>query len=98
MTDPPTTDPPPDGDPLWQQDFPINRGEELDNSRRQFLKFLGLTSLAFFTGTLGVALKALFEQQRTGDPARDAHRRRGRRAGGQLAQLPLPRRATTRPC
>lgn len=57
--------PPTDGDPLWQQDFPINRGEELDNSRRQFLKFLGLTSLAFFTGTLGVALKALFEEQRT---------------------------------
>ncbi len=43
-----------EGDPLWQQDFPINRGEELNNSRRQFLKFLGLTSLAFFTGTLGV--------------------------------------------
>ena len=52
-------------DPLWQQDFPINRGEELNNSRRQFLKFLGLTSLAFFTGTLGVALKSLFEQART---------------------------------
>src|SRR5690348_11596048 len=58
--------PPKDGDPLWQQDFPINRGEELNNSRRQFLKFLGLTSLAFFTGTLGVAIKALFEEQRTG--------------------------------
>jgi len=57
--------PPKDGDPLWQQDFPINRAEEMDNSRRQFLKFLGLTSLAFFTGTLGVALKGLFEQQRT---------------------------------
>src|SRR6476646_5547451 len=57
--------PPKDGDPLWQQDFPINRGEELDNSRRQFLKFLGLTSLAFFTGTLGVALKSVFEEQRT---------------------------------
>lgn len=57
--------PPKDGDPLWQQDFPINRGEELNNSRRQFLKFLGLTSLAFFTGTLGVAIKALFEDRRT---------------------------------
>src|SRR5215208_3688336 len=56
---------PGNGDPLWQQDFPINRGEELNNSRRQFLKFLGLTSLAFFTGTLGVALKALFEERRT---------------------------------
>jgi len=55
--------PPADGDPIWQQDFPINREEELNNSRRQFLKFLGLTSLAFFTGTLGVALKAAFEQQ-----------------------------------
>jgi nitrite reductase/ring-hydroxylating ferredoxin subunit len=53
------------GDPLWQQDFPINRGEELNNSRRQFLKFLGLTSLAFFTGTLGVAFKGVFEQQNT---------------------------------
>jgi nitrite reductase/ring-hydroxylating ferredoxin subunit len=52
-----------DGDPLWQQDFPINREEELNNSRRQFLKFLGLTSLAFFTGTIGVALKGAYEQQ-----------------------------------
>jgi Rieske Fe-S protein len=58
--------PPKDGDPLWQQDFPINREDELNNSRRQFLKFLGLTSLAFFTGTLGVALKAVYEQGRTG--------------------------------
>jgi len=65
MSDVPLTHPPKDGDPLWQQDFPINRGEELDNSRRQFLKFLGLTSFAFFTGTLGVALKAAFEEQRT---------------------------------
>ncbi len=56
--------PPANGDPLWQQDFPINRVEELNNSRRQFLKFLGLTSLAFFTGTLGVGLKALFEERR----------------------------------
>src|SRR5262245_24775142 len=55
------------GDPRWQQDFPINRGEEIDNSRRQFIKFLGLTSLAFFTGTLGVALKAVFEEQRTSE-------------------------------
>ena len=30
--------PPRDGDPLWQQDFPINRGDELNNSRRQFLR------------------------------------------------------------
>ena len=58
--------PPTSGDPLWQQDFPINREDELNNSRRQFLKFLGLTSLAFFTGTLGVALKAVYEQGRTG--------------------------------
>lgn len=56
--------PPLDGDPLWAQDFPISRVEELDNSRRQFLKFLGLTSLAFFTGTLATALKAVFEQNR----------------------------------
>jgi Rieske Fe-S protein len=57
--------PPADGDPLWQQDFPISRVEELDNSRRQFLKFLGLTSLAFFTGTLATALKASFEERRS---------------------------------
>lgn len=65
MSDAPITRPAPDDDPLWQQDFPINRGDELNNSRRQFLKFLGLTSFAFFTGTLGVALKAAFEEQRT---------------------------------
>jgi arsenite oxidase small subunit len=66
MSDTLSRRPPPDGDPLWQQDFPINRGEELNNSRRQFLKFLGLTSLAFFTGTVATALKAAFEQQRGG--------------------------------
>jgi Rieske Fe-S protein len=65
MSDIPLTQPPPDGDPIWQQDFPINRRDELNNSRRQFLKFLGLTSVAFFTGTLGVALKAAFEEQRS---------------------------------
>lgn len=62
-----TQRPLPDGDPLWQQDFPINRDEELNNSRRQFLKFLGLTSVAFFTGTLASALKAVFESRRTAD-------------------------------
>jgi len=62
-----TNIPPQDGDPLWQQDFPINRADELNNSRRQFLKFLGLTSVAFFTGTLGVAIKALIEEQRAED-------------------------------
>ena len=65
MADTRVTHPPPDGEPLWQQDFPISRYEELNNSRRQFLKFLGLTSLAFFTGTLATALKAVFESRRT---------------------------------
>jgi len=65
MTTPARPTSPPDGDPLWQQDFPINRVEELDNSRRQFLKFLGLSSLAFATGTLATALKSSFEAART---------------------------------
>jgi nitrite reductase/ring-hydroxylating ferredoxin subunit len=65
MSQPTSTMPPKDGDPLWQQDFPINRTAELNNSRRQFLKFLGLTSAAFFTGTLAMALKAVFEEDRT---------------------------------
>lgn len=64
MAEPTSTLPPKNGDPLWQQDFPINRTAELNNSRRQFLKFLGLTSAAFFSGTLAVALKAAFEQNR----------------------------------
>jgi nitrite reductase/ring-hydroxylating ferredoxin subunit len=67
MMDPRAQRPSPDGDPLWQQDFPINRADELNNSRRQFLKFLGLTSVAFFTGTLATALKAAFESRRTAD-------------------------------
>ncbi len=65
MAEPTPIIPPKDGDPLWQQDFPINRVAELDNSRRQFLKFLGLSSAAFFTGTLAMALKAVFEEDRT---------------------------------
>ena len=35
----------------WKQDFPVPSGEDSYVTRREFTKFLGLTSLAFLIGT-----------------------------------------------
>ena len=39
----------------WKQDFPIPSAEDSYVTRREFTKFLGLTSLAFFIGTCATA-------------------------------------------
>src|SRR5206468_8954492 len=43
----------------WKQDFPIPSAEDSYVTRREFTKFLGLTSLAFFIGTLATAGRTL---------------------------------------
>ena len=59
----------PDGRPLseqpcWRQDFPIDTAEDDYVSRRDFAKFLVLTSGAFVVGQLTIAGKALAEMGR----------------------------------
>src|SRR5262249_28044274 len=39
----------------WKKDFPIPSAEDSYVTRREFTKFLGLTSVAFLVGTLATA-------------------------------------------
>lgn len=47
--------------PRWRQDFPIDTAEDNYVSRRDFAKFLVLTSGAFVVGQLTIAGKALID-------------------------------------
>jgi Rieske Fe-S protein len=58
----------PDGRPLseqprWRQDFPIDTAEDNYVSRREFTKFLALTSGAFAVGQIVIAAKSLLESR-----------------------------------
>lgn len=48
-----------------QRDFPYDREEEAQVTRREFCNFLGLTSAALFVGAAGFAGKAVFNAGRT---------------------------------
>jgi len=50
--------------PQWRQDFPVPSAEDSYVTRREFTKFLGLTSIAFFIGTLASAGRKLVKQIR----------------------------------
>jgi nitrite reductase/ring-hydroxylating ferredoxin subunit len=61
----------PDGKPLseqphWRQDFPIDTAQDNYVARRDFTKFLVLTSAAFVSGQLVIAVEEL---RRRGEPA-----------------------------
>jgi Rieske Fe-S protein len=45
----------------YQSEFPANREEEADVTRREFCNFLGLTSAALFVGAIGFAGKAVVD-------------------------------------
>jgi Rieske Fe-S protein len=44
--------------PPWRRDFPIDWPEDHYVARRDFVKFLGLTSLAFVVGQLWIGIKS----------------------------------------
>ena len=48
----------------WRQDFPIPIGEDSYATRREFTKFLGLTSFAFLAGTFVAAARKLWKHAR----------------------------------
>jgi nitrite reductase/ring-hydroxylating ferredoxin subunit len=63
---------PPDGradseQPQWRQDFPIDWPNDHYVARRDFTKFLVLTSLAFAVGQLWIAVQNFFRRRR-GEP------------------------------
>jgi nitrite reductase/ring-hydroxylating ferredoxin subunit len=75
---------PPDGrvdaaQPHWRQDFPIDWPEDAYISRRDFVKFMVLTSLAFTSGQFVVLAQSLL-RQRAAPPAQ---------ALARLADLPI---------
>ncbi len=64
---------PPDGrpaeeQPAWRQDFPIDWPQDHYVARRDFTKYLGLTSLAFVIGQLWIGVKSVLDRAR-GRPA-----------------------------
>ena len=48
----------------YQHDFPYDRGEEAQVTRREFCNFLALTSTALFAGAAGFAGKAMLDRNR----------------------------------
>jgi Rieske Fe-S protein len=49
----------------YQKDFPYERGDEAQVTRREFCNFLGLTSAALFVGAAGFAAKAAIDSRQT---------------------------------
>ena len=49
----------------WKQDFPVPSAEDSYATRREFTKFLGLTSFAFLAGTFVAAARKLWKQARS---------------------------------
>jgi len=49
----------------YQQEFPYDRGEEAQVTRREFCNFLGLTSAALFLGAAGFAGKSVLDARKT---------------------------------
>ncbi len=49
--------------PSWRREFPIDTAEDAYVARRDFTKFLGLTSLAFVVGQFWIALQSWFRHR-----------------------------------
>ena len=52
----------PSSAPLWQDEFSVFTADERYVNRRQFTKFLTLTSLAMFVGNLWILAKSVFHR------------------------------------
>ena len=74
-----------DAQPRWRLDFPIDTPEDNYVARRDFTKFLVLTSFAFVVGQFWIALQSRWRQARGGPPIV---------AIGKLADLPVGQATT----
>jgi Rieske Fe-S protein len=70
--------------PPWRHDFPIDWPEDHYVARRDYTKFLVLTSLAFVVGQLWIAVRSLF-RRRGGSPALRVARLDDLPAGGAIS-------------
>jgi nitrite reductase/ring-hydroxylating ferredoxin subunit len=50
--------------PKWRRDFPIDSARDEYVARRDFTKFLGLTSLAFVVGQFWIAMQNIWRKRR----------------------------------
>lgn len=71
---------PMEAQPAWRQDFPIDTPQDQYVARRDFMKFMVLTSLAFTVGQGMIGAQSLL--QRSSEPP-------GERMIGRLSDLPL---------
>ena len=80
---------PPDGgaeteQPRWRQDFPIDSPQDEYVARRDFTKFMVLTSLAFVVGQLSILARNLFRRAKPALPIREIARLEEIPIGGSL--------------
>ena len=61
---------PPEVQPAWRQDFPIDWPQDLYVERRDFMKFMVLTSAAFAVGQLWIGAQNWYRQRRGQPPVR----------------------------
>jgi Rieske Fe-S protein len=54
--------------PLWRDEFPVRTADERYVSRRQFSRFLVLTSLGMFVGNLWILVRALWRRKPEAPP------------------------------
>ena len=59
----------PSSEPLWQDEFSVFQADERYVNRRQFAKFLTLTSLAMFVGNLWILVRGWFYRRPEYEPA-----------------------------
>ncbi len=55
-------------DPLWKDEFSVHTADERYVTRRQFSKFLVLTSLAMFVGQIWILVKSWFARRQSAFP------------------------------
>ena len=89
MTDPERHTVPPDGrpdseQPAWRQDFPIDWPQDHYVARRDFTKFLGVTSLAFVVGQCWIGFRSMTERGTGRLPEREIARLADIPVGGAL--------------
>lgn len=71
--------------PPWRHDFPIDWPEDHYVARRDFAKFLVLTSLAFVVGQLSIGLRSLLRRGRGRPPLKRIARAAEVPVGGSLS-------------
>jgi nitrite reductase/ring-hydroxylating ferredoxin subunit len=65
---------PEDEQPAWRRDFPVDVPQDHYVARREFTKFMGLTSLGFVVGQFWILIQSWLRGQREPPPAKEIAR------------------------